>query len=308
MKNNILVLLSSYNGEKYIKEQIDSILNQKTDYEVHLLVRDDGSKDSTRDILENYVAIYPERVHVIYGENKGYIKSFFELIKQADGYKYYALSDQDDVWLENKLQAAVSLCDKENYDQPLLYGSSSFLVNTDLEKFGETQKELRKVTFYNSVIQNIFPGHTQVFNEALRILLSKEIDYSKIYVHDSWITNIAVIYGKTIFDNNSYTLYRQHGSNEVGFGKGTLGWIKERLKRIKKQDNKKYAKQIAYLYKICHQHLEMNEKQQLLNFLTKQKNISSRITFALKMKFYRQKSFENLLFRILYIIGGYKVE
>lgn len=306
MKNNILVLLSSYNGEKYIKEQIDSILNQETDYEVDLLVRDDGSKDTTREILEQYVALYPDRVRVIYGDNMGYVGSFFELIRNAEGHKYYALSDQDDVWLKDKLDVAIKMCEKRNTDKPLLYGSSSLLVNTNLEPFGETQKELKKITFFNTVIQNILPGHTQVFNDALCQLLKKKIDYKKIYVHDSWITNIGVIYGEVLFDNNSHTLYRQHGANEVGFGKGIIGWIKERMKRIKKQDNTKYANQISYLYEKCEQDLPMNMKKELQRFLKSQKNIFTRIAYMFVTKFYRQRKFENILFRLLYIAGGYK--
>ena len=308
MKNNILVLLSSYNGEKYIKQQIDSILNQKTSYEVNLLVRDDGSTDGTRAILKEYEDRYPSRVQVVYGDNFGYIKSFFELIKMAEGHKYYALSDQDDVWLENKLDAAVKMCDAKETEIPLLYGSSSCLVNTELEPFGETQKQLRDITFYNTVIQNFFPGHTQVFNETLCQLLKREIDYSKIYVHDSWITNIAVIYGKVIFDNHSYTLYRQHGSNEVGFGKGIIGWLKERMKRVKRNDNKKYSVQIHYLFEECQGDLDEQQRVEMEKFIHSQKNWISRIGYIITTKLYRQKTFETILFKLLYLSGGYKIE
>lgn len=308
MKNNILVLLSSYNGEKYIKEQIDSILNQKTEYEVNLLIRDDGSTDGTRNILEEYKETYAGRVQIVYGENIGYIRSFFELIKMAEGHKYYALSDQDDVWLENKLDAAVKMCDGEETELPLLYGSSSCLVNTELEPFGETQKQLRGITFYNTIIQNIFPGHTQVFNEALCQLLKKEIDYSKIYVHDSWITNIAILYGKVIFDNHSYTLYRQHGSNEVGFGKGIVGWIRERIKRVKKNDNKKYSEQIHYFYEECHGDMDELQKKEMEKFIGSQKIWIKRIGYLFVTKMYRQRTFETVLFKLLYMSGGYKIE
>ena len=308
MKNNILVLLSSYNGEKYIKEQIDSILNQKTEYEVDLLIRDDGSTDGTRNILKEYKETYADRVQIVYGENIGYIRSFFELIKMADGHKYYALSDQDDVWLENKLDAAVKMCDEENTELPLLYGSSSCLVNTALEPFGETQKQLREITFYNTIIQNFFPGHTQVFNEPLCQLLKKEIDYSKIYVHDSWITNIAILYGKVIFDNHSYTLYRQHGSNEVGFGKGIVGWIQERIKRVKKNDNKKYSEQIHYFYEECHRDMDESQKNEMKKFIDSQVSWIKRVRYLFVTKMYRQRTFETVLFKLLYVSGGYKIK
>ncbi|WP_276834352.1 glycosyltransferase, partial [Massilicoli timonensis] len=103
----ILVLLSAYNGEKYISAQIESILYQKTEHQVDLLIRDDGSNDDTLNILQEYETKYPDRIKVVEGENIGYNKSFFWLIQEANGYDYYSLSDQDDVWLDNKLDIAV---------------------------------------------------------------------------------------------------------------------------------------------------------------------------------------------------------
>ena len=100
-KKKVLVLLSAYNGQTYLNEQIDSILNQKTSHQVDLLVRDDGSTDGTIAILEEYERKQPLRVRVCYEQNIGYLDSFFELIKKAEGYDYYALSDQDDVWLDD---------------------------------------------------------------------------------------------------------------------------------------------------------------------------------------------------------------
>ena len=231
-KKKIVVLLSTYNGENYLKEQLDSILNQKTVHQLDLMIRDDGSTDETTKILKNYENAYPNRVKVLYEKNIGYIQSFFELIRKAEGYDYYALSDQDDIWLEDKIEIAISKCESSGQNGPLLYGSSSFLVNDKLEKMGETQKDLHGITWDNVLIQNIFPGHAQVFNDALCQILKKEIDCTKVYVHDFWITYMALLYGTTIFDNESHTLYRQHGTNTVGFGKNAIEWVVERLKRI----------------------------------------------------------------------------
>ena len=128
-KKKIVVLLSTYNGENYLKEQIDSILNQKSSHHIDLMVRDDGSSDGTIEILKSYEEEYPGRIKVHFKENVGYIKSYFELIREAEGYDYYALSDQDDIWLEDKMETAIEACEACAYNGPLLYGSSSFLVN-----------------------------------------------------------------------------------------------------------------------------------------------------------------------------------
>ena len=306
-KKKIVVLLSTYNGEKYLKEQIDSILNQKSFHQIDLMVRDDGSNDGTIEILKSYEEKYPERVQVNYKENIGYINSFFELIRGAEGYDYYALSDQDDIWLEDKIETAVEVCESSAYNGPLLYGSSSFLVNDQLEIMGETQKNLRGITWDNLLIQNFFPGHTQVFNDALCKMLKAEVDCSKIYVHDFWITYMAFLHGKAIFDNQSHTYYRQHGTNTVGFGKNTVEWIVERLKRIGHSDNKKIATQISYFYDTCEEYMDEELKEKVGAFIHSQTSLGRRISYLRKTNLYRQKNFETVLFKILYLLGGYKL-
>ena len=306
-KKKIVVLISTYNGEKYLKQQIDSILNQKSSHQIDLRVRDDGSTDGTIEILQSYVEKYPKSVQVYFRENIGYINSFFELIREAEGYDYYALSDQDDIWLEDKIETAVEACESSAYNGPLLYGSSSFLVNDQLEIMGETQKNLKGITWDNLLIQNFFPGHTQVFNDALCKMLKAEVDCSKIYVHDFWITYMAFLHGKAIFDNQSHTYYRQHGTNTVGFGKNTVEWIVERLKRIGHSDNKKIATQISYFYDTCEEYMDEELKEKVGAFIHSQTSLGRRISYLRKTNLYRQKNFETVLFKILYLLGGYKL-
>ena len=306
-KKKIEVLLSTYNGEKYLREQIDSILNQKGSHQIDLVVRDDGSSDGTIAILKSYEEKYPERVTVNFEKNIGYIHSFFELIRGAEGYDYYALSDQDDIWLEDKIETAIKACEAEGYEGPLLYGSCSFLVNDKLEVMGETQKNLKGITWDNLLIQNFFPGHTQVFNNALCEVLKTEVDCSKIYVHDFWITYMAFLHGKAIFDNESHTFYRQHGTNTVGFGKNSVEWIMERIRRIGHSDNKKIATQIHYFYDTCAEYMDEELKTKVEEFIRSQRNFWTRSSYLFKTNLYRQKGFETILFKILYLLGGYKL-
>ena len=306
-KKKIVVLLSTYNGEKYLKEQIDSILNQKSSHQIDLLVRDDGSSDGTIEILKSYEAQYSDRVKVNFEKNIGYIHSFFELIRMAEGYDYYALSDQDDIWLEDKIEIAIKTCEAQEYEEPLLYGSSSFLVNDKLEIMGETQKNLRGITWDNLLIQNFFPGHTQVFNDALCKILKAEVDCSKIYVHDFWITYMAFLHGTAIFDNESHTYYRQHGTNTVGFGKNSIEWIVERLRRIGHSDNKKIAAQIQYFYNTCAEYMDEELRGKVADFIESQSTLWKRSSYLFRTNLYRQKSFETILFKILYLLGGYKL-
>ena len=246
--------MSTYNGEKYLREQIDSILNQKTDYEVHLCIRDDGSKDRTCDIVEEYIEKYTEEVKLIRGENKGYNASFFSLMQGAEGYDYYSISDQDDVWLPDKLQIACDAIDKVEEDIPVLYASTSRLVHDDLVPYGTTRKKEREMTMYNTIIQNICPGHTQVMNNRLLEMLKGDIDTSRIYVYDSWIQNVANLYGRIVFDNEPHTYYRQYEGNQLGSGVGKLGQLIASVKRDETNDGLKYRRQIEYF-------VERNEEE-----------------------------------------------
>lgn len=308
MRNSkVLVLLSTYNGEKFLNSQLDSILNQKTTHKVDLLIRDDGSTDTTLDILTLYQKKYPDRITLIKGKNIGYNKSFFELINLADNYDFYALSDQDDIWLENKIETALEWLMKEDQLIPLLYGAPSYLVYDDLKPYGTTQMQKRKITFKNTIIQNFLPGHEQVMNQLLLNELKKNIDLSKIYVHDSWITNVAMVKGKVIFNNTPFVFYRQHKDNAIGYGNGYFSWIKERVRRIIKSDNKKYAIQINYFYEMYSHYLDEKDYNELHSFIKNNKNFFSRCKYILTSKLYRQTHFQTFLFKILYLLGGYKI-
>lgn len=305
MQEGILVLLSSYNGEQYIKEQILSILNQKVEYSVNIRIRDDGSRDNTCKIIEKLIEKYPDSIELIKGENIGYNKSFFELLTNASGYKYYAISDQDDVWLENKLQVAIDWLNKEEYNQPLLYASTSYLVRNDMAPYGTTRKKVREFTIYNTVIQNICPGHTQVFNDVLLDMLKGDIDVSQIYVYDSWITNVAMLYGKILFNNESYTLYRQHQKNQLGSGNGKIGQILSSYKRAKSGDGRKYRTQIKYFVEANKEMLCKKEYFEEINKYLLSEKFISKVKYMFVGKLYRQNKIETIAFYVANILGRF---
>ena len=175
----VCVMMSTYNGEKYIEEQIRSIIKQKTDANVYIKIRDDGSTDGTCDIIEKLTVEYPNRIELQKGHNIGYNASFFRLLCEAEGYDYYAISDQDDVWLKDKLETAIYCLEQETEkDIPLLYASTSYLVRDDLVPYGTTRKQERPFAIYNTIIQNICPGHTQVMNNQLLNMVRDNLDVS----------------------------------------------------------------------------------------------------------------------------------
>ncbi len=303
----IAVLLSSYNGEKYIGEQINSILNQEiNECELFLIIRDDGSTDSTVGTLEKYAASNPN-ISIIKGENKGLVASFFELLsyaREAD-YDFYAFSDQDDYWCQGKLRIAIdSLREKE---EPCMYASCSEVADMALNATGKTtQKKHRDITFYNSAIQNFCPGHNQVLNKALADFVLKNTVYEKdIYSQDLWITNVAALTGEIIFDNTPHTLYRQHINNQLSYGKGKLGWIKDHINRLKKQEGKKITTQLECFSRQYKDYLSEEQENEIRRFVEARHNFASRVKYIAGTKLYRQKSSETIIFKLLYIFGGY---
>ena len=305
-KKRVLILLSSYNGEKYIEQQLNSILGQTGSFELDLLIRDDGSKDSTVEILDRFVRENPKTVQLIKGENKGVNYSFFELINNADHHDYYFFSDQDDVWLPNKVKEAVLCLEKaEDKQIPLLYASTSFLVKNDLIPYGQTRRKQRPFSIYNTLIQNICPGHTQAFNNELLVLLKKNWNMDRIYIYDSWAANYAELYGRILFDNSSHTLYRQHQTNEFGSGAGFIGHLLSSRQKITKNQGSSYREQIKYFYEENIEKLrQIGAAEEIGRFLNASGFID-RVRYCFHSKLYRQSKIESFGFRVAVILGKF---
>lgn len=228
MSYKVQILLSSYNGEAYIKEQIESILNQK-DVALSLLIRDDGSTDKTVSLINEFLS---ENVNLVCGQNIGAAKSFFELILLAEDYDYFAFSDQDDIWLADKLTVAVSkLSLYEN--RPAIYSSNTRLVDRGLNMIADEDRH-PAISLKSAIMRNYATGCTVVFNRKLMQLLKRGIPKVKIY-HDWWANLAALsVGGVSIFDDTPHILYRQHAGNVVGATSSHIGKIYNRIKRLKK--------------------------------------------------------------------------
>ena len=202
--------MSTYNGKDYLREQIDSILAQnckeKMGVDLKLFIRDDGSKDGTQKILDEYAEKYPDKISWYQGENIGVIKSFFELIEKSDvKAEYYAFSDQDDYWHKEKLSAGIEQIKSMTNDdvkEPLLYCCSQLLVDENLKEIDNTMtRKEKRASFENAVVENIVTGCTIVMNKTLR-------DMAKAYppkftvMHDWWFYLLASCYGKIYYDKN----------------------------------------------------------------------------------------------------------
>ena len=295
---SVLVLMSTYKGAEFIEEQLNSILQQEHISNIHILIRDDGSTDQTVERIEKVQRDNPEKITLVKGKNIGCNASFFALLKMAKGYDYYSISDQDDVWLPNKIYVALQWLEKEtDRTKPLLYASTSYLAKgSNLKIYGQTRKQCRPFSIYNTIIQNICPGHTQVFNNKLFELLKKPIDVRQIYVYDAWITNVAMLFGKIIFNNDSHTLYRQHSNNQLGYGQGKLGQLMTSCQHLLAGDGKRYRQQIKFFVEEYQEELARCGALKAIMEYVNCDSLQQRIRFMISGKLYRQTKFESVMF------------
>lgn len=229
----VAVLMSTYNGEKFPREQIDSILAQK-DVEVSLYIRDDMSSDGTVALLQEYTR-NNSNIHLNCGKkNLNVGNSFMKLVYSVpDSADYYALSDQDDIWLPDKLSVAIAMLEESGN---CLYASNQENVDKDGNSMGlRYQNESIHLLPAEIVSKNMLAGCTMVFPLSFKRLLSDENRRPSSLllrkrIHDVWIATVASVAGGICYDERSFIQYRQHENNVVGSAKLTV-W--DDLKRKK---------------------------------------------------------------------------
>ena len=299
----IQILLSTYNGEAHLREQLDSFLALENADEVSVFIRDDGSTDGTRAILKEYEG--RDGFRVIYGENVGLNASLQTLFEQADPEcLYYAYADQDDVWLSEKLALAAAALDKESHDFPVLYTARSYLTDSHGKRIGVTRIPKRPPSFPNAMVQNICIGHTQVYNRPMLALLRD--NYAEgMFVTDHWAYLLASAFGKIVYDNTPTTLYRQHGSNAIGYGHNRRTVLRNRFRRTLAGVPLSHAKQLIAFERACGDRLSLRDQKEVTRFLSSRRNFFTRLGYLFRARAHRQSFFEDLGFRTLYLFGRY---
>lgn len=298
--SKVAVLLSVYNGRKFLKEQLDSILNQ-TYKNIEIYVRDDGSTDTSLDLLKEYEK--DEKIRLISGENKGFINSFFTLLKKADGADYYAWCDQDDIWIPQKIEWAVKRLEQEEKSIPLLYFTNYdyYDENMNFQKHSDLCK--RGPSFCNSLMDCITLGFNSVFNAQARIIMVKNIPkYS--CGHDWWTYMVCAAFGKVIYDSR-YTVYYRRLQQSVSPG-GKDFW-KMQVWRFKKfflnGYFKKIKKQLWEFSQIYQDDLDP-ENRKLMSYFSKMTYSPARaIKKMIYPKPFRQNFIEECMVRLLFLLG-----
>jgi len=288
----VVVFMAVYNGEKFLSQQLDSLLSQKN-IVLELYIRNDGSTDNTFEILSKYAS---EKKYIKFStsKNQGPAKSFLDLVFSYEGNaNYYSFSDADDVWEPDKLVSATQqLTNHSNI--PTMYCSQLKIVDENLNFIALTSPPYRKPSFKNALIETVTSGGTIVLNKAAFKILRK---YQPKYVvmHDSWIYLLMSSFGRIIFSRDAKILYRQHEYNDSSSYQTALEKWKRRLKVLFNKDHRFYNQALEfdrlYGYK-----LKQSDKETLKKYLNARKNFLRRIRFFLFPPVFKQRKLSTVLF------------
>lgn len=307
---SVQVLMSTYNGVRYLPQQIDSILSQRG-VAVSVLIRDDGSTDGTLDMLRDYEH-RNQNITVYAGNNKGAAGSFYDLLQKADmAGSYYAFADQDDVWQAGKLERAIRLLERQQEisvayapgpvrDCPLLYAGKVIYASADLSRQESYHYRInREASFGNALVENICMGCTEVFNRSLLELVRRHVPSGSI-LHDWWMYLTASCFGKVIFDQAAYMLYRQHADNQVGMqNRWSRRWM-HRMRNVRKLGRQISAQALEFR-KLYAGLLADNRELNLV--CSYRDSMAARFRLVYDKKIYRQNAADDAVFRLLFLIG-----
>jgi glycosyltransferase involved in cell wall biosynthesis len=218
---HVCILLATFNGMKYLDEQISSIYGQ-IGVKLSILVQDDGSTDGTVEYLENQLKL-GKITSFTKSRRIGSTKVFIDLLNIAPDAEYYAFSDQDDVWESAKLIKLTNLLG--SLDSPGISFSGRILIDSEGYVMRSESIQLNHISTRNALIQNLIPGNTSLINNSGRIFLST-FNSDDVQHYDSWIYLIFSMFGTIRLSDEPLTRYRIHGDNQIGLGSDFISKVR----------------------------------------------------------------------------------
>lgn len=297
------VLLAVYNGAAYLAEQLDSVLSQ-AGVDVHVVARDDGSTDTSPEILREYAEKYPGQVSFMMkqGGGRGAADNFFALMKNDSDADYFAFCDQDDVWAPDRLEKAVEQL-RTLGEGPRLYCSAVTYVDAELNVIGNSSHTVLP-GFRNALVENIAQGCTMVFDAGLRRVVVERMP-TKAAIHDWWMYLVATAFGHVIYDPVPRLLYRQHGANEVGGNFSLWQKLRKNFRRYMTGRGWPMAVQAEHLLALYPDKLNVQQQATLRAFVAGKCSFLVRLRLVLSPHIRRQSLFETLALKFLLLINAY---
>jgi glycosyltransferase involved in cell wall biosynthesis len=301
---SICILMTSFNGEKFIRQQLESIFSQ-TFKNWQLIISDDGSTDKTKEIILEYQKIWGEKIQLRNGPQKGFAENFLSLACDKTLITdFYAFCDQDDVWLPQKLEVAINQINNAWLNnEPYLYCGRTVYIDEQLIAIGQSTLFKQPPSFDNALVQSIAGGNTMIFNRASKLVI-ETVGMVPTPSHDWWLyLLISGAGGKVFYDPTPLLLYRQHGNSIVGENTSFFNKFKRLLKLVD-GGFKKWTDSNIKCLQMSEDLLTHNAKESLnilinirqLNFFKKIKNMKL-------FRYYRQSSFQNLILKIAFLMN-----
>lgn len=284
MQNDkVMILLASYNGEHYIRQMIDSLLNQ--DYpNVHIVLSDDHSSDGTCAILDAYASAHPDRItHYHSGQRFGCAQNhFMHLLRRFQDAPYIMFCDQDDVWHSDKVSITLKKMKELERDPQI-----PVLIHTDLRVVDQNLDEIapsfcqhscldgNRLALNQLLVQNVVTGCTTMINRTLAAFASRECAQENMLMHDWWLALVASACGVIGFLDIPTIDYRQHGNNSVGAKNvRSFGYLVQRLRSSSMRKSLADAATQAEAFLLCYRDLLNAEQLGLLEAFVSTKNAS----------------------------------
>ncbi|MDR0285252.1 MAG: glycosyltransferase [Propionibacteriaceae bacterium] len=304
LTRDIIVLLSTYNGEHYMSEQLESLRTQTVADRMHVMMRDDGSTDSTASI-PSAMDLSPLTIEVSRGRNLGARDSFSALIAVVPPTaRTIMLCDQDDVWRPEKAAVAAAALAVVTDGIPALYCGRSTATDSSLNPIGLTDDAPRGPSLRSALFQNIAPGHTMAFNPTLATLYAETIRTGAV-MHDWWLYLLASGLGTVEFDDAPHALYRLHDHNDIGYSITRLKRLRRDLGRLLREDRSLVTRQALAFRQAVGSRLPDDDRAMVDAFLD-QKSLARRLDYLRHYPMQPQGRRPPWVSTLLFLAGRYR--
>lgn len=292
--DTVAILMCTYQGGNFIDQQLESFRTQ-TYNNWQLYVSDDGSVDKTKEKLSIFAKKIKNKVVILSGPQKGFVANFLFLLTHSDvNAKYFAISDQDDIWCSNKLERSIQWLKQQEPSVPAVYCSRTQLINSRGQHLGCSPLFDSSPSFSNALVQSIGGGNTMVLNQEARELIMR-VGVVDVVSHDWWIYILVSGAGGVVYYDPEPTLfYRQHDENLVGTNIGFRAKLRRLHKILQGSFRDWNTLHITALNRNINVLTEDNKRRLKLFEKVHDSNIFVRVYCFVKLGIYRQNYAETL--------------
>lgn len=300
----VTVILATYNGEKYLPQQLASLAAQSRRPD-RIVLRDDGSVDRSIEMIQAWANLNNIELQQVYGHRLGPALSFLSALEAAKPSDLYMFCDQDDVWLPDKIARAMANVECTHNAAPTLYATRLEVVDASLNRLS-TSKTPSTLSFSSAVCESVLTGCTMAFNAPFQQRLSSAMPRFAV-MHDWWCYLVATgtLGAKLHFDDAPTMLYRQHDHNAMGAEPKGLSKMQARIRQFVGSRNAIRSRQLAEFSRLHYTDLDPEALRLINQLLPTERSFRSRLRASLCAAISRQSKLNILSTRIALLTNRY---